>query len=98
MDRSYPEPIAGALIVNDKKEIFLMKSHKWGGRNKLISGTVKLDPREGQEYVWIKPQDALKKLNLEFHTGETIKEFINRKSDFTPSYSARGLARRNTRI
>lgn len=30
--QQFPEPTAGALILNPKGEIFLMKSHKW--RNK----------------------------------------------------------------
>ena len=42
MEKKYPEPTVGLLIVNDKKEILLIKSPKWGGRYTVAGGHVEL--------------------------------------------------------
>ena len=42
MEQVYPELIVGALISNDKKEIFLVKSHKWGNLYCIPGGHIEL--------------------------------------------------------
>lgn len=42
MRQKYPEPIVGALIFNNKDEIFLMKSHKWEGKYVIPGGHIEL--------------------------------------------------------
>jgi nucleoside triphosphatase len=42
MKKEYPEPTVGALIVNDKKQILLTKSHKWKNRFTIPGGHVEL--------------------------------------------------------
>ena len=133
----YPEPVVGALILNDKDEILLIKGKKFkdkyvvpGGRVELNekieeavkrevkeetdldvdicelvcvmdsinseefvrvshaifldylckakSKDVKLDEREAQEYVWIKPEDAIN-LNINSSTKAFIEEYLKKK-------------------
>jgi len=40
---------------------------------------VSLDGREGTEFFWMKPEDALKEKDLEFYTREGIEEFFIKK-------------------
>lgn len=42
MEQVYPEPIVGALISNDKKEVFLVKSHKWSNLYCIPGGHIEL--------------------------------------------------------
>ena len=39
-DRCYPESTCGALIFNDKNEVFLMRSHKWKDKYALPGGHI----------------------------------------------------------
>jgi len=41
-DQKFPEPTVGALILNKKGKIFLMKSHKWRGKYVLPGGHIEL--------------------------------------------------------
>jgi nucleoside triphosphatase len=41
-DKSYPEPTVGGLILNDKKQILLAKSHKWKNCFTIPGGHVEL--------------------------------------------------------
>jgi nucleoside triphosphatase len=43
--QSYPEATVGALIVNDKGEILLVKSYKWGNRYTVPGGHIELGER-----------------------------------------------------
>ena len=38
MTQVYPEPTVGALIINNKKEILLVKSHKWLNNKYSVPG------------------------------------------------------------
>ena len=38
MTQIYPEPTVGALIINNKKEILLVKSHKWLNNKYSVPG------------------------------------------------------------
>jgi len=134
MVQLYPEATVGALIVNEKGEVLIVRSKKWGEKHtvpgghielgeraedaivrevkeetgldsevvellvlqqaiypkdyqkhehyifmdyvcKARSSEVKLDGRELQSYVWVKPEDALK-LDLEEYTRKFVQEFI----------------------
>ena len=131
----FPQVVVGALILNKKGEILLVKSHKWknlwglpGGKLKYgesiasalkrevkeetgmkikvvkmitlqeaifskefhgkkhfifidylcstNSSKVRLDKRELQEYLWIKPNKALKLKNLDSFAKRFIEEYL----------------------
>lgn len=40
--QQFPEPTVGALIFNSKKEVFLMKSHKWKNKYVIPGGHIEL--------------------------------------------------------
>ncbi|MBN1657325.1 MAG: NUDIX domain-containing protein [Anaerolineae bacterium] len=44
-DQVYPEPTVGALILNQRGELFLMRSHKWHGAYVVPGGHVELGER-----------------------------------------------------
>ncbi|RKY83972.1 hypothetical protein DRQ09_09290 [candidate division KSB1 bacterium] len=39
-DKKYPEATCGALILNDKGEVFLIRSHKWNNKFALPGGHI----------------------------------------------------------
>lgn len=41
----YPEPTVGALILNRKGQMLLVKSHKWGDRYTIAGGHVEVGER-----------------------------------------------------
>jgi len=43
--QKYPEATVGALILNDKGEMLLVKSHKWGNRYTVPGGHIELGER-----------------------------------------------------
>ena len=45
MVQSYPEATVGALIVNDKGEILLVRSYKWGNKRTVPGGHIELGER-----------------------------------------------------
>ena len=134
MVQAYPEATVGALVVNDRHEVLMVRSEKWGEKYtvpgghielgeraeaaivrevkeetgldsvaeellivqqaiypkdyrkhehyifmdyvcRATSSEVKLDGRELQSYIWIKPEDALK-LDLEEYTRNFVERFI----------------------
>jgi len=149
--KKYPEPIVGVLIYNDKGEIFLIKSSKWGDLWQIPGGHVELGEtevealkrevmeetglkidniklegvqeciypkqfekkvhfifhdysarltggeiveknREMSEYIWIKPEQALRELKLNPYTKITVERFIkNRNVSYEDRYK-RALA------
>lgn len=40
MSNKFPEPVVGCFILNDKKEILLVQSHKWPGKWVVMGGHV----------------------------------------------------------
>ena len=44
-DQLFPEPTVGALILNPRGELFLMRSHKWYGQYVVPGGHVELGER-----------------------------------------------------
>ena len=136
MVQTYPEATVGALIVNDRREVLLVRSNKWGEKYtvpgghielgeraedaivrevkeetgldsvaedllivqqaiypkdyhkhehyifmdyvcKATSTEVKLDGRELQSYVWVRPEDALK-LDLEEYTRRFVVKYLEK--------------------
>jgi len=134
--QTYPEATVGALIVNDRREVLLVRSNKWGEKYtvpgghielgeraedaivrevkeetgldsvaedllivqqaiypkdyqkhehyifmdyicKALSSEVKLDGRELQSYVWVRPEDALK-LDLEEYTRRFVVKYLEK--------------------
>jgi nucleoside triphosphatase len=134
--QSYPEATVGALVVNSKGEVLIVRSAKWndkftvpGGHIELgeraedaikremkeetgldiqsvelllvqqaiypehyykhehfifmdylcktNSSEVKLDGRELQDYVWMKPNEALK-LDMEVYTRRFVEKYVER--------------------
>jgi nucleoside triphosphatase len=70
----YPEPTVGALILNPKDEILLMRSHKWRDRYVIPGGHIELGERM---------EDALRReireeTGLEIHDVEFVgyTEFV----------------------
>jgi nucleoside triphosphatase len=61
--KRYPEPTVGGLILNDKKQIFLAKSHKWKNRWTVPGGHIELGE---------KVEEALKR-EIEEETGLEIE-------------------------
>ena len=136
MVQLYPEATVGALIVNDRREVLLVRSHKWGEKYtvpgghielgeraedaivrevkeetgldsiaqellivqqaiypkdyykhehylfldyvcKALSADVRLDGRELQSYVWVKPEEALS-LDLEEYTRNFVVKYLEK--------------------
>ena len=45
MVQNYPEATVGALVVNDKGEILLVRSYKWGSKYTVPGGHIELGER-----------------------------------------------------
>ncbi len=134
MPQTYPEATVGALVVNEKGEVLIVKSKKWNTKGTVPGGhielgeraedairrevkeetgldtepvkllivqqaiypkdyhkhehyifmdyvctaktqEVKLDGRELQEYMWVKPEEALK-LDLEQFTRNFVVKYL----------------------
>ena len=43
--QAYPEATVGALVVNDKGEVLLVRSHKWGTKYSVPGGHIELGER-----------------------------------------------------
>ena len=44
-EQQFPEPTVGALIFNPEGKLFLMQSHKWGGKYVVPGGHIELGER-----------------------------------------------------
>ena len=42
MDKQYPKVTVGCFILNDQKEILLVKSYKWAGKWVVMGGHIEL--------------------------------------------------------
>jgi mutator protein MutT len=142
LTQTYPEATVGALIVNEKGEVLIVRSHKWGDKYTVPGGhielgeraedaicrevreetgldaaspdllivqqaiypkdfykhehylfmdyvlkaksfEVRLDGRELQEYIWIKPEEALK-LDLEKYTRNFVLKYLDKCGKMPP--------------
>ncbi len=73
-DQVFPEPTVGALIFNPEGKLFLMKSHKWGGKFVVPGGHIELGERAEDALIReIKEETGLDIFDIEF-IG--IQEFI----------------------
>jgi nucleoside triphosphatase len=136
LTQTYPEATVGALVVSEKGEVLIVRSHKWGNKYtvpgghielgeraedairrevkeetgldaepvellivqqaiypkdfhkhehyifmdyvlKAKSSKVQLDGRELQDYVWVKPEEALK-LDLEEYTRNFVLKYLDK--------------------
>ena len=73
-EQVFPEPTVGALIFNPEGKLFLMKSHKWGGRYVIPGGHIELgESAEDALLREVKEETGLDISDIEF-IG--IQEFI----------------------
>jgi hypothetical protein len=83
-DQRYPEPTVGALILNPRGEIFLMRSHiiffDYVCRTDSFQVTLN---DEGQAYVWVPAEEALA-LPVEPYTVRTIEAYIEAAGGHLP--------------
>ncbi len=70
--------VDNCIFSNDfyKKKHFVFLDHMC----KAKTGNVVLN-EEGQEYVWIKPEEALEKLDIDPFTVKVIKKILEMKND-----------------
>lgn len=45
MTQTYPEATVGALVVNEKGEVLIVRSHKWGNKYTVPGGHIELGER-----------------------------------------------------
>jgi nucleoside triphosphatase len=45
LTQTYPEATVGALIVNDRGEVLIVRSHKWGAKYTVPGGHIELGER-----------------------------------------------------
>lgn len=83
-DTEYPEPVTGALILNEDDEIFLMKSPKWDGQYLVPGGHVEKGEKiEDCVRREVKEEVGLDVENIEFVTVlEGIPESFQRDTHF----------------
>jgi nucleoside triphosphatase len=75
--QSYPEPIVGAFIFNDKGELFLIKTHKWKDKYCVPGGHIEVGETIEQALI----REAKEETGLDVSKPEYIClwEFINEK-------------------
>ena len=73
-EQTFPEPTAGALILNAKGEAFLMRSHKWRDKYVIPGGHIELGETIEEALV----REIREETGLEIHDIEFIgfQEFI----------------------
>lgn len=80
MERGYPEIAAGALILNDRGEVLLVKSFKWKNKFALPGGHI-----EAGEMI----EEALKR-EIKEETGldiELLKFLLLQQAVFSPDFA-----------
>ena len=83
-DTEYPEPVTGALILNEDDEIFLMKSPKWDDQWLVPGGHVEKGEKIGECVKReVKEEVGLEVENVEFVTVlEGMPEKFERDTHF----------------
>lgn len=73
-EQAFPEPTAGALILNSEGKAFLMRSHKWRDRYVVPGGHIELGETIEEALV----REIREETGLEIHDIEFIgfQEFI----------------------
>ncbi len=71
----FPEPVVGAIILNEKKQIFLMRSHKWNNKYSIPGGHIELG--ESAEHALVR--EVKEETNLDVHNLSHVitHEFIH---------------------
>lgn len=92
-NKTYPEPVAGVLIYNEKGDVLLIKSPKWGDLWNLPGGHVELGEAmiEGAKRE-IKEETGLEIDNIEFLGCQDViypKEFYKKKHFIALDFVAR---------
>ena len=79
MDKQYPEPVVGCFILNDKREILLVKSYKWPGKWVVMGGHIEL----GETIAQTAEREAKEEVGLDVQFVRVIEvvEFI-----FSPDF------------
>lgn len=78
LSSKYPEPTVGALILNPKQEIFLVKSHKWHNTYVMPGGHIELGEKMTDALKReIKEETGMKISNIHFLS---LHEFIFQKT------------------
>lgn len=67
-DTEYPEPVTGALILNEKNEIFLMKSPKWDNQWLVPGGHVE----KGEKIEECLKREVKEEVNLDISQIEFV--------------------------
>jgi nucleoside triphosphatase len=83
MIQKYPEPTVGALIFNNKDELFLIKSHKWNNKYVLAGGHIEF----GESFNQALKREIKEETNLDIddikfltlHNAISPKEFYKNK-------------------
>jgi nucleoside triphosphatase len=71
----FPEPVVGAIILNSKNEVFLMRSHKWHGKYVVPGGHIELGESAEQALV----REVKEETNLDIYDISHVitHEFIH---------------------
>jgi len=67
-DQTFPEPTVGILIFNPRREMLLMKTHKWRGKYGVPGGHIEL----GESAVAAARREAREETNLEIRDLEFL--------------------------
>lgn len=74
----YPEPTVGAIIANSKREIFLVKSHKWHNKYVMPGGHIELGEKMADALKReIKEETGMRISNIRFLS---LHEFVFQKT------------------
>lgn len=73
-DQRYPEPAVGALILNPREKLFLMKTHKWHGQYVIPGGHIELGETIEEALI----REVKEETNLDIYDIEFLlfQEFI----------------------
>lgn len=74
MNKQYPEPVVGCFIVNDQREILLVKSYKWPGLWVVMGGHIEL----GETIAATAAREAKEEVGLDVEFVRVIQpvEFV----------------------
>ncbi|HEX7041995.1 MAG TPA: NUDIX domain-containing protein [Patescibacteria group bacterium] len=67
MNKTYPEPVVGAFIINSQNKLFLMKSHKWKDKYVVPGGHIEIGEKIEEALIReVKEETNLKITSPEF--------------------------------
>jgi ADP-ribose pyrophosphatase YjhB (NUDIX family) len=74
MDKQFPKVVVGCFILNDKREILLVKSYKWPGKWVVMGGHIELGENIGDACVRESKEEI--GLDIQFVRVIEVAEFI----------------------